>query len=120
MDNERLSPHFTRKEFACKCGCGYDRISMVLVGKLENIRTHFGRPVTINSGCRCKKHNAAVGGESASRHLTGDAADITVEGVPPSKVADYAEKINPSGGVGRYKTFTHIDTRGRKARWHGR
>jgi len=28
-----------------------------------------------------------------------------------------AEEVLNSGGVGRYNTFTHIDLRGRNARW---
>jgi len=46
------------------------------------------------------------------------AADITVTGVDPEKVADYAEELlGNTGGVGRYDSFTHIDVREKKSRW---
>ncbi len=116
-----ISKHFSRSEFACKCGCGFDMIDLRVVALCEQIRSYFGKPVTINCGCRCKTHNAEVGGEIDSQHLFGKAADIVVAGVDAKAVADYAEKINPNGGVGRYpkKHFTHIDVRGRRARWIG-
>lgn len=116
--------HFKRSEFACKCGkhCnGYPvEPDEQLVKLLENIREHFNAPVTINSGVRCKTHNANVGGASASQHMKGTAADITVKGIAPAKVAAYAETLLPgTGGIGRYNTFTHVDVRSNKSRWNG-
>lgn len=118
--------YFKRSEFACKCGkhCnGYPvEPDQKLVEVLEKIRKHFDVPVTVNSGIRCKKHNSspAVGGASNSQHLYGTAADIIVKGVSPSEVVKYAESLMPNtGGIGTYKTFTHIDVRSTKARWNG-
>lgn len=116
--------HFKRSEFACKCGkyCnGYPvEPDEQLVKLLENIRNHFGVPVTINSGVRCKTHNANVGGASASQHMKGTAADIKVKGVAPAKVAAYAETLLPgTGGIGIYGTFVHVDVRKQKSRWNG-
>lgn len=54
--------HFSKSEFACKCGCGFDDIDINLVKLLEQIRSHFGdNPLIITSGCRCAKHNRSVG-----------------------------------------------------------
>jgi hypothetical protein len=48
-----------------------------LLTGLECVRTGNGnQPLTINSGYRNPAHNAAVGGETQSRHMFGDAADI--------------------------------------------
>jgi hypothetical protein len=48
-----------------------------LLTGLECVRTGNGNvALTINSGYRNPAHNAAVGGESQSRHMFGDAADI--------------------------------------------
>jgi uncharacterized protein YcbK (DUF882 family) len=59
-----------------------------------------------------------VGGAPNSRHRHADAADIVVSQVPPSNVADYLESKDPGRwGLGRYSSFTHIDTRGYSARW---
>ena len=46
--------------------------------------------------------------------------NITVNGVAPAKVAEYAETILVGmGGIGIYKNFTHIDVRKTKSRWNG-
>lgn len=45
---------------------------------LDPIRAAWGAPITINSGYRSPKLNAAVGGVSTSQHLRGEAADISV------------------------------------------
>ena len=115
----KISNHFTRHEFSCQCGCGFDTVDVCLVNLLERVRDHFDRPVIISSGCRCIRHNEHVGGKSSSQHIQGRAADILVSGVDPEDVADYIENINPTGGVGRYNTFTHVDTRDQCARWNG-
>lgn len=116
--------YFKRSEFACKCGkyCNGFPVepNEKLVETLETIREHFGVPVTISSGIRCKTHNTNVGGVSKSQHMEGTAADIVVKGVPVSEVVKYAETLMPkTGGIGTYKTFTHIDVRSVKARWNG-
>lgn len=110
--------HFSRAEFACKCGCGFDTPDYELVRSLEVLRAHFDQPVTVTSGCRCTTYNKAVGGSVGSQHLRGRAADVVVKNVPPSVVAELAEQMG-LGGVGRYETFTHIDTRRGKVRWNG-
>lgn len=119
--NEQLSAHFSKKELSCKCGCGFIYENAALLSILEDVREHFGgRPVVINSGCRCRAHNREVGGRENSRHLYGEAADITVKGVSPAEVANYCDSIiGNNGGVGRYLSFTHIDVRGSFARWWG-
>ena len=111
-----LSKSFSRYEFHCQCGCGFDTVDSELLMKLEEIREHFDRAVTINSACRCRSHNSSVGGSDNSQHIIGRAADIVVEGTPPEVVAEFAEQIG-MGGIGRYNTFTHIDTRVGYARW---
>lgn len=74
-----LSPHFDSSEFACQCGCGFgnncDDVSPALLEKLEAMRPLTG-PMKVNSGCRCKKHNAEIGGSLSSAHTFGMAADI--------------------------------------------
>ena len=113
----KLNSFFSREEFECKCGCGFNTVDAELLLILTLIRTHFNKPVIITSGCRCVAHNERVGGGSASQHLLGRAADIIVKGVDPEDVADYARVLNPEGGVGEYSTFTHIDSRCNCARW---
>ena len=120
-----ISANFRSNEFACKGNgcCSTVLIDSQLVAYLQQIRDHFGKPVTINSGFRCAKHNKAVGGASGSLHTKGMAADIVVEGVKPAEVAKYAESIGILG-IGLYETakdgyFVHIDTRTSKSFWYG-
>ena len=115
-----LSPHFKVREFACSDGTDTVFVSPALVSVLEKIRVHFGKPVTINSGYRTETKNKSVGGSQYSQHKYGLAADITIKGVSPVKVAEYAETLLPNtGGIGIYNTFTHIDVRKTKSRWKG-
>ncbi len=115
-----LTDNFNRSEFACACGCGFDEIALDTVYICQNLRDHFDRPVTINSGCRCLEHNASVGGAENSQHVAGTAADVVVKGIHPNDVYDYLDSYSTSlgvGGLGKYSSFTHLDTRGTTARW---
>ena len=115
-----MNRYFKRKEFACKCGCGFDSIDRELVAIITAVRVHFNAPVTITSGCRCPKHNAAVGGASKSQHLEGTAADIQVKGIAPKAVQALLDDLLPHDryGIGYASTFTHIDVRANGARFN--
>lgn len=122
---QKLSENFTVKEFCCKGSgcCAAAQIDDKLVKFLQDIRSHFNAPVTINSGYRCATHNKRVGGASGSLHAKGQAADISVKGIAPAEVAKYAESIGVLG-IGLYETdkdgyFVHIDTRTNKSFWYG-
>lgn len=118
--NKKLSANFKVKEFACTDGSDPVFIDSELVNVLQQIRTHFGKAVTITSAYRTPGRNKAVGGETYSQHLYGKAADIKVQGATPKAVAAFAEKLLPTkGGIGTYSTFTHVDVRSTKARWKG-
>ena len=113
-----LSAHFSKKEFACKCGCGFDTPVPELVEKLEKFREACGnKPMTVGSGCRCAKRNAVVGGTSNSQHVKGTAADVyLVPGLNADQMAKIAEQVG-FDGIGKYKWGVHVDVRGSKARW---
>ena len=117
--------HFKRSEFACKCGkyCnGYPaEIDMKMVKIADAIRERIRKPISVNSGLRCKTHNANVGGVSNSQHLYGTAADLGCPiGCTPSQMASIAEEImGNTGGIGIYSWGIHIDTRSTKSRWNG-
>ena len=118
--NIQLSANFKVKEFACKDNSDTVFISPDLVLVLQKIRSHFGKPITINSAYRTTSHNKKVNGSPKSQHLFGMAADIVVRGVNPKDVAAFAETLLPNtGGIGIYKTFTHVDVRETKSRWNG-
>lgn len=110
--------NFNINEFSSKDGGGLPKGGMdkALLHKLEELRYKLGdKAIVINSGYRTTSHNKAVGGASGSQHLYGKAADIVVRGVTASKVYNTADKM--FNGVGKYNTFTHVDTRATKARF---
>jgi uncharacterized protein YcbK (DUF882 family) len=96
------------------------RINIKLIIMLEQLRARLcDKPITVTSGYRCLKHNAAVGGINNSQHLLGNASDIVIAGVPPGQVAAVAKEIGFTG-VGLYTTFSHVDVRnGSSTRWSG-
>ncbi len=112
---------FNRAEFACKCGCGFDSFDFETYLILVDVRQHFGKPVTITSGCRCDWHNGKVNGAKNSKHCQGVAADFKVKDISADDVADYIEsKYSDKYGIGRYTGRTHVDSRPTKARWDKR
>ena len=58
--------------------------------------------------------NAVIGGAPNSLHMTLGAADVVKVGRTPAEVADLLEDYPEKNllGVGRYRTFTHVDVRG--------
>lgn len=111
-----LSPHFSAYEFKCKDGSEHP-IDPTLIKMLEVIRTHFDAPVIVTSGYRSPEYNKRVGGAPNSYHTKGMAADIAVRGIHAHEVYKFANERFPTGGVGKYASWTHIDCRPYKARW---
>lgn len=116
-----LTKNFSRAEFACKganCCWHSAPMNIRLVSALQILRDKVGLPLTINSGFRCVKHNAAEGGAKESQHLYGTAADIALpQGYSPVQFAALAESLCLFDGIGIYDNFIHLDVRGTKARW---
>ena len=129
-----LSRHFSRRGFHCtgcrgrpcpnghNAGTGFAVVDGALLDLLEHLRAHFGASIKVNSGFRCEQRNRAVGGATRSKHLHGMAADIVISGVSPDDVYAYLDKgynggRGWQGGLGRYRTFTHIDTRAYEQRF---
>jgi len=68
------------ESFACP-HCGMDKFDPKMRAILNAAREKFGRPILLNSACRCEAHNTKVGGAKKSAHLVGPdgfchAADI--------------------------------------------
>jgi zinc D-Ala-D-Ala carboxypeptidase len=59
---------------------------------LQPLRDKLGRPITITSGYRCPRLNAAVGGERLSQHLMGEAADILAAGMTVQELYAYIKQ----------------------------
>lgn len=118
-DDKKIATNFKAREFDCQgtgC-CSTTLIDEQLVEYLQQIRTHFGKPVYLTA-YRCKTHNARTANAATnSYHIYGRAADFHIDGVSPEEIAKYAESIGIKG-IGLYDTFVHIDTRESKSFWY--
>lgn len=88
--------HFTRQEFACKCGkyCdGYPaQMQRRVVELAEGARLHFGRPGIVVSGLRCKEWNRLQSGVANSQHMYGEAVDLKIQGITAGELLAYIQK----------------------------
>ena len=118
-----LTKNFKPEEFRCECGgrycSGYP--SYMKANQLRNlqaIRSHWGKPMTVTSGMRCRGWNSSIGGSIVnSKHLCGSATDFYIQGVTdtlahrknainwikrlPNHTYTYGNGIN-SVGTGKY------------------
>ncbi len=103
----RCGLFFTYREFKSK-GNGWIRVNRNLVFGLDRYRERFG-PTSIVSGYRDPVHNKRVGGKPASRHLYGDASDISQRAtVSQVRALGRFTGIGYQGSTGRVR---HVDTR---------
>lgn len=103
--------HFKFEEFRCRCCGGFPpqaraNIEALVTEVLDPARQKFGGPVLVNSGYRCPKHNAEVGGVKNSQHMKGEAADVRCDDIRRLKqiIIDngrYDQLID-------YGTFLHV------------
>ena len=97
----KLTKNFKLKEFECKGGGkmpleAYENI-IKLAGQLQFLRDYTGRAIRVNSGFRSEAHNQDIGGVPNSRHLLGQAADITIDGLNPAQVFALIEDLIDMG-----------------------
>ena len=124
-------PNFQWSELACKgCdgSCAFsinDRpianVADAALDKLHELRLVLAAPLTVLSAARCPVHNARVGGVVNSQHRCTENRPATAFDLRSSRaglhaIANAAEQVG-FGGIGKYKTFIHVDDRGRRARW---
>lgn len=127
--------YFKMKEFECRCGCVMPaevktNIEALVHNVLDPVRDAYGKPIGVNSGFRCEKHNKAVGGVPRSQHLVGEAADIRpVQGVQRVQgVQEFKEELMKLARIivqqGRfdqlilYPTFLHVSYKRNGANRH--
>jgi len=121
-----MSKNFRLSEFMENDDLEYIKLDSNLVLALQDLRNSFNKSIKINSGYRSPAYNKAIGGASKSQHLSGNAADIVVSGKNASTVQNFVKEHYRElgiGGLGIYKSFTHIDTRplkdGKLTIWNG-
>lgn len=113
--------NFSVQEFACH-HCGGNNIQQGVLDTAQALRDELGVPVHVNSGFRCEKHNAAVGGVKGSNHTKGLAADLS-SSAGAVKMFETMKLLHSQGKVPalgycilyRKKNFIHIDIVRRKS-----
>lgn len=74
-----MTPHFTKEELACKCGCGM-LPQQDFMNKVEKLRNSLGFSLPVSSAARCPTYNAKVSGTGTTGpHTTGRAIDFAVD-----------------------------------------
>ena len=92
-----------------------ENIKALVANVLDPLREKYGKPIVVNSGYRCQKHNLEVGGVVNSQHMKGEAADITAGSPEENKrLAEILEQngkydqmikyLNKDGGI----RFIHV------------
>ena len=72
--------NFTRDEFACKCGCGTNKIKDEVIDLAQAVRDEVGFAMPITSGYRCEKHPIERAKMQPGTHSKGLAFDVGVSG----------------------------------------
>jgi hypothetical protein len=109
-----MSAHFSYIEFLCKDGGAFPECQRIWVlrahvRRLEAYRAKVGTPIRIVSGCRCKRHNEAVGGATSSQHLFGSASDVQgLVTVPQRKQMKLFAGLGFQASTGK---VVHVDSR---------
>ena len=119
-EDTKLTKNFSSTEFDCKCSfpeCEWTTLDLDHVDRLQEKRIKWKKPIKITSAFRCPRYNKLVGGATQSQHPLGTATDIQVEGKSINVIQKDCESFD---GLGCYDTFTHVDSRGTKARWNFR
>jgi len=91
---------------------------LAVVKVADEARHRLGKPLRITSAFRSVAYNKAIQGAARSWHTQGGALDLS--GSPATLHRILTEMRAEGlfrGGIGRYKTFVHVDVRGRNADW---
>jgi len=88
--------YFSKKEFACKCNryCdGYPtQMQRGVVELADRACVALKGVAFVSSGLRCPQHNRNVGGVDNSRHLSGKAIDLRIEGKSARQTLAWVQK----------------------------
>jgi len=112
-----LSKNFSRLEVQCPCGCGANKISSILIEKLQKVRNIIGRPIIITSGVRCGFYNTSIKASTSSSHIPdsygmGNAVDIACTNSKDRyELVELSQKFFKRIGIsgGQYGGFVHLD-----------
>lgn len=117
--------NFTLNEMRCKDGTFPKDMAPLIkhANRMQALRDWYRKPMIVNSWYRSPSHNAKVGGVKNSRHLTGEACDISLpkefHTFTAARKQEWVYNMSTKwhkicgggGGFGIYDTFMHIDSR---------
>jgi zinc D-Ala-D-Ala carboxypeptidase len=108
-----MTPHFTKEEVACRCGCGLVP-SMWFMQKVEKLRLRYGKPLVVSSGARCPSYNRTVSKTGSNGPHTKDAIDFQISGTDAYMLLRHALELGFTGiGINQKgphnKRFIHLD-----------
>ena len=87
----------------------------------DDARERLGSPIMVTSSYRSPNYNSAVGGVAHSQHMVHTALDLIPRHTSPQELFNVLWQMRQEGvfkgGLGLYRTFVHVDTRGRNATW---
>ena len=88
-----------------------ENVKALVENVLDPLREKYGKPIQVNSGYRCPKHNLTVGGATQSQHMKGEAADVAPMSGDTSELERMVEIIKQNGKWDQmivYPTFVHV------------
>jgi hypothetical protein len=108
--NQPVSPSFYLSELVDPSRSRYAFIQRHTVEHLQSMRDWLDAPIRVHSGYRTPTHNDEVGGVSNSRHMYGDAIDISSPRASLTELAEACEEEHASF-VLVYPGHVHCDWR---------
>ena len=97
----RLSKNFTLDEFVIT-STGLENVpgeteiqnlKLLCEKILQPLRDAVGRPIIMSSGYRSLLVNTAIGGESTSQHVKGQAGDFSIPGMTNQQIIDKIREL---------------------------
>lgn len=86
---------------------------------LQEARNRLGKPIRITSAYRDAPYNRKIGGVPNSTHVQYNALDLVTD--KPAALylllLDLRREGLFKGGLGLYRSFVHLDSRGHNATW---
>jgi len=130
----QITKNIWTHELTCKCGnCDVTILpDETVIQLVQDACDHLARIngvdkviLEITSAARCYVYNREIGSNDNSQHPRARAIDHKIffpsgKQIPPSEVYDYYARFEMYEiflGIGKYNTFTHLDTRPVNARW---
>lgn len=130
-----LTPYWSRRNKGGTNGIPHPYLWPNIVESLvvlDELRFRLASPIEIISSYRTPGYNRGLPGAAQfSQHLVFNALDFKTENVTPAEATAALKALrgtwlaNPDtktaftfrGGIGKYQTFVHLDTRGQNADW---